>query len=164
MGGLLVGRRSLRAPDQRFEGCLGGGVAGAQSQGAPRSSRRAPEGAREAAVLGWPPGTLAAFFWPPVAWACMGPKFAQPDFPVMLLLIIKHLARELRSAKTTSCREDGKRLGELFRLDAKAEGETVAIGGWLSQNGRSSKEATWFAVTITRANAPLAFARGRPSE
>ena len=47
-----------------------------------------------------------------------------------------------------------------FRLDAKAEGENVAIGGWRCRQGRPTRESEWFAVTLNRRNAPWAFARG----
>merc|ERR1739841_443994 len=53
-------------------------------------------------------------------------------------------------------------MGELFRLDAKAEGQYVAIGGWLCASGIATRDAPWFAVKLTRANAPWAFARGEP--
>ena len=51
-------------------------------------------------------------------------------------------------------------LGEVFRLDAKAEGEELAIGGWRCSDAKKTKEATWFAVRLNRRNAPWAFARG----
>ena len=51
-------------------------------------------------------------------------------------------------------------LGEVFRLDAKAEGETVAIGGWRCRGTDRAKEAPWFAVSLTRRNAPWDFQKG----
>ena len=47
-------------------------------------------------------------------------------------------------------------------MDAKAEGEKVVIGGWLSQGGRKTRDAPWFSLELTRATAPWAFARGEP--
>ena len=38
-------------------------------------------------------------------------------------------------------RSKAKHLGEVFRLDAKAEGENVAIGGWRCREGRPTREA-----------------------
>ena len=58
------------------------------------------------------------------------------------------------------CCSRTKDLGEVFRLDAKAQGNDVAIGGWRGQQGRPTKEAVWFAVALNRQNAPWAFARG----
>ena len=51
-------------------------------------------------------------------------------------------------------------LGEVFRLDAKAEGEEVAIGGWRCRGAASTREAAWFSVRLNRRNAPWSFARG----
>ena len=51
----------------------------------------------------------------------------------MLLLILKFLYDELGRSGMSSCRGSTTDLGELFRLDAKAEGEDAAIGGWLSR-------------------------------
>jgi hypothetical protein len=78
----------------------------------------------------------------------------------MLLLILKYLADELQLGRMSQCRSKSKELGEVFRLDAKAEGENVAIGGWRCRPGRPTREAEWFAVTLNRRNAPWAFARG----
>ena len=80
----------------------------------------------------------------------------------MLLLIMRHIEAELRRSGTAGCRERAKDLGELFRLDAKAEGNAVAIGGWRTANGARAWDAPWFAVDLTRVNAPWAFARGEP--
>ena len=50
--------------------------------------------------------------------------------------------------------------GEHFRLDAKAEGEEVAIGGWRSRDVARTREAPWFAVRLNRRNAPWVFGKG----
>ena len=60
------------------------------------------------------------------------------------------------------CQDPSVHLGEVFRMDAKAEGEKIVIGGWrLPPSGRT-QEAPWFSVTLTRATAPWAYARGEP--
>ena len=78
----------------------------------------------------------------------------------MLLLILKFLFDELGRSRMSSCRGSTTDLGELFRLDAKAEGEDVAIGGWLSRGVSRTRDAPWFAVRLNRRNAPWAFSRG----
>ena len=80
----------------------------------------------------------------------------------MLLILSEFLAGQLEGSHMTGCREASKDKGELFRLDAKAEGHEVAIGGWLCSEGRPTKEAPWFAVKLTKKTAPWAFARGEP--
>ena len=48
------------------------------------------------------------------------------------------------------------------RVDAKSEGNRVAIGGWLSHGGRPARQAPWFSLVLTRVTAPWAFHRGEP--
>jgi hypothetical protein len=99
---------------------------------------------------------------PLFAWSSTGPRRMRPRLPPMLLILMGFLASQLESSHMTGCREDAKDKGELFRLDAKAEGQEVAIGGWLCAEGCSTKDAPWFAVKLTRQNAAWAFARGEP--
>ena len=60
----------------------------------------------------------------------------------------------------TPCGVDELDMGEAFRLDAKAAGDTVAIGGWRCRGARKTKEASWFAISLNRRNAPWAFTKG----
>ena len=80
----------------------------------------------------------------------------------MILLIMQFLAEQLGGGRTAGCRESSKDHGEVFRLDAKAQGNEVAIGGWLSLGGRATRDAAWFAVRLNQRTAPWAFARGEP--
>ena len=58
------------------------------------------------------------------------------------------------------CPRRAKDVEEVFRLDAKAEGEEVAIGGWRCLGVSKTQDASWFAVRLNRRNAPWAFQRG----
>ena len=80
----------------------------------------------------------------------------------MLVIILEFLAEQLGNQHMTGCREATKDLGEIFRLDAKAAGTDVAVGGWVSRGRQTTQEAKWFAVRLNRNNAPWAFARGEP--
>ena len=60
------------------------------------------------------------------------------------------------------CEARAEHLGEVFRLDAKAEGDKVVIGGWRVPASGWACEAEWFSLTLTRASAPWAYARGDP--
>ena len=51
-----------------------------------------------------------------------------PLLPAMILLILGDLAVEVKRCHLGWCVSRSKELGEVFRLDAKAEGEEVAIG------------------------------------
>ena len=100
------------------------------------------------------------FLGPLYAWACAGRKWARPRMPVMVLLILKFIGDELRRCRMSECPRRTKDLGEVFRLDAKAEGEEVAIGGWRCLGASRTEDADWFAVRLNRRNAPWAFSRG----
>ena len=72
----------------------------------------------------------------------------------MLLLIMRHLEQTLRGEHMAPCRVEALDQGEVFRLDAKAEGDQVAIGGWLTRGGLRTRDAPWFAVELNRRSAP----------
>ena len=65
----------------------------------------------------------------------------------MILLILKYLCTALSEAHMAPCRVPSMDCGELFRVDAKAEGNQVAIGGWLTQGGCPRPECT---MVLTR--------------
>ena len=100
------------------------------------------------------------FLGPLYRWASAGPRYARPFLPVMIRLLMGFIAKEIGQSRMSKCVDRDRDLGEVFRLDAKAEGEEVAIGGWRSEGGRPTREAAWFAVKLNRRNAPWAFARG----
>merc|ERR1712102_11877 len=53
-------------------------------------------------------------------------------------------------------------LGEAFRADAKAEWQTVVVGGWECLGGSRPGGSRWFSVTLDRKTAPWAFSKGEP--
>ena len=105
---------------------------------------------------------LRPLLGPLYSWASAGPRLRKPKLLAMLLLILEFLADQLEAQRTTGCREPAKDVGEVFRLDAKAAGNEVAIGGWVSRGGTPAGKARWFACKLDQRNAPWAFARGEP--
>ena len=103
---------------------------------------------------------LRPFLGPLYAWASAGHRYARPRLPVMIRLVLEFLARELGEGGMIDCGAAESDLGEVFRLDAKAEGDAVAIGGWRCKDSRNTKEASWFAISLNRRNAPWAFQKG----
>ena len=120
------------------------------------------EGLGRLQFLAGPVEYIRPFLGPLYAWASIGPKYARPRLPVMVLLIMRYLAEELRGNHTMPCEARAEHLGEVFRMDAKAEGEKVVIGGWKVKGDGNTREAEWFSLTLTRATAPWAYARGDP--
>ena len=88
------------------------------------------EGLGRLQFLAGPVEYIRPFLGPLYAWASIGPKYARPKLPVMVMLILRYLAEELRGNHTMPCEAKAKHLGEVFRMDAKAEGEKIVIGGW----------------------------------
>ena len=118
------------------------------------------EGLGRLQFLAGPLEHLRPFLGPLYAWACAGSKWSRPRIPVMLLVSLKYIAGELRRARMAPCRARAANLGEVFRLDAKAEGELVCVGGWTCLPGKPTRECPWFSVRLDRRNAPWAFSRG----
>ena len=75
---------------------------------------------------------LGRLLGPLFATASWGPRHHCPLLPAMLLVILDFLAEQLRGCRSSGFREVAKDHGELVRLDAKAVGCEVAIGGCLS--------------------------------
>jgi hypothetical protein len=77
---------------------------------------------------------------------------------VRLVFIL--LAAAARLDRWVDCRPLREDRGELFRLDAKAEGDNVVVGGWETGRNPDPSTARWFEVTLTRANSSWAFSKG----
>ncbi|MEE3098260.1 MAG: hypothetical protein VX463_00690, partial [Pseudomonadota bacterium] len=117
--------------------------------------------------LGFIAGALqhtAAFLGPAFAWAAACPVHGGTRLPAMVRLVFLWLAEELSARRLTDCR--GIRpphfLGELFRVDAKAQGLTVCLGGWYTGPDPCAKTAAWFSVQLTPETAPWAYEKGPP--
>ena len=52
-----------------------------------------------------------------------------------MLLLMEFLPLKFSTAHAVGCWETPEEMGEVFRLDAKAEGDRVAVGRWLSKDG-----------------------------
>ena len=118
------------------------------------------EGIGRLQFIAGPVEHLRPFLGALYAWCCAGPRHARPSLPDMILLILRFLAVEISRRRTPPCRARSLELGEIFRIDAKAEGEELAIGGWKTCGDGCTSKAQWFAVNVNRRNAPWAFARG----
>ena len=82
-----------------------------------------------------------------------------PEAIAALMLGIRSKIAQLSVRRCRPLRLDS---GEIFRVDAKAEGDCVVFGGWESYGGCPPSEARGFSVVLTKASAPGAFAKGEP--
>lgn len=72
---------------------------------------------------------IRPFLGPIYAWASIGGRFAKPKLPTMILLIMKFIAKELEHRHMMPRAARFEDLGEMIRMDAKAEGDKIVIGG-----------------------------------
>ena len=103
---------------------------------------------------------LRPFLGPLYAWsAAVGPAEAR-TLPKSIKLIFTFVAKAMRqTGRLQPVGMDSETEVEVFRTDARAEGEEVWIGGWaLDSSDRS--ECRWFAERLTRHNASWAFTAG----
>ncbi len=81
--------------------------------------------------------------------------------PIAARATIKLLGILLKSFHVLQCRRCESYLGELFRVDAKAEGDDVVwIGGW--STSPSAMQAKWFSCRVDSGTFPWVFERGQP--
>ena len=72
-------------------------------------------------LLAGPLEYIRPFLGPLYVWASIGPKCVRPTLPVMVLLIMRYLAEELKSNDMMACDAPAENLGELCRFDVKAD-------------------------------------------
>ena len=96
----------------------------------------------------------------------MFPEGGKVCIPPFALEAMKWLHSRLEARRSAPCSRVVVRKEALFRVDAKADGNDVAIGGWKPfylPNGDIVKEKSeWFAFSLSPESAPWAFERGLP--
>ncbi len=85
--------------------------------------------------------------------------------PMYVRLIMRFLAERLQRRRYYPSAANRLR-GDAFRVDAKAEGQAIGVGGWMPERdakGRIRTELSkWFSLTLSPSEAPWAFIRGEP--
>ncbi len=107
------------------------------------------------------------FLGPLFAFLNTRPAGSFADLPLYIITVLCWLHARLKSRRGAQICDAPAVLGSLFRVDAKAEGMSVAIGGWSPVRDESGLIRTdlspWFSITLDEQNAPWAFARGLPA-
>ena len=89
------------------------------------------------------------------------PQRSPVALPVMIRAVLSWIALHMTRRRMVSCRELWPvDVGERFRIDAKAEGDLVVLGGWSLLNGPSTATAKWFCIQLSPAEPPLGFRAG----
>eukprot|EP00435_Cladocopium_sp_Y103_P059542 s1184_g21.t1 len=84
------------------------------------------------------------------------------EIPVSLRLLLRFFLESVTRNPLRPPKGIPRPGGEIFRVDAKAEGAMVVIGGWETYGGSSPAGCRWFSVRLTRKNAPWVFVKGEP--
>ena len=89
------------------------------------------------------------------------------ELPLFVRMILEWLRSRLKIRRSQVVPIAPANNGAIFRVDAKAEGMAVAIGGWapvLDQHGVIDiKLSKWFSIRLTPEDAPWAFSKGLPA-
>ena len=85
--------------------------------------------------------------------SCLEKPGTFAKFPDAVVVLLEYVANEV-------CRMPMSR--PRFRVDAKAEGELIVVGGWEVGPKAETKTARWFSVVLSRKSAPWAYLKGEP--
>ena len=98
------------------------------------------------------------FLAPMYTWWAKGNEHTTYELPRFVAAVMRHLAGQLARRRHYPCGSGGPTAGEPFRVDAKAEGQEVRIGGWLPTRGANGQldpgASPWFSETLDRRVVP----------
>ena len=89
------------------------------------------------------------------------------SLPLYVVMVLSWLRRRLQARRAMPVAARSVAPTSTMRVDAKAEGLDIALGGWrpvLGPDGRPDKaRSPWYTVRLSPSTAPWAFARGSPA-
>ncbi len=104
------------------------------------------------------------FLSPLYAFVSRHPTGAIRQLPTFARLLLKYLARRIAARRHYPCAIRKSPIAHAPRVDARAAGDQIGIGGWLPMNGADGRISTsaspWFSVTLDRESAPWAYTKG----
>ena len=102
------------------------------------------------------------FLGPLFAWSAMTSQGAFYKFPDAVSVLLEYIRDQVSKEAMCKPRRLANGAREAFRVDAKAEGEKIVIGGWEVIGSNDNEKGRWFAVELNRKNAPWAYLKGEP--
>ncbi len=104
------------------------------------------------------------FLSPLFAFISRHPTGAIRRLPTFVRLLLKYLARRIEARRHYPCAVRRSPIAHAPRVDARATGDQIGIGGWLPMDGADGKISTaaspWFSATLDRRSAPWAYTKG----
>ena len=89
-------------------------------------------------------------------------KAGVAQIPLMVRLILQAFYASIRNSCMIPCSVRHETVGDVFRVDAKAQGNNVVIAGWKTGPTPDPSTADWFALTLTKEEVPFVFMKGEP--
>eukprot|EP00438_Fugacium_kawagutii_P025749 Skav221045 [mRNA] locus=scaffold1448:254439:257677:+ [translate_table: standard] len=102
------------------------------------------------------------FLGPLYAWSTILAPGTFAAFPVAVAILLDFVVDEVKRCPMRRAARVELASTDCFRVDAKAAGEEVVIGGWESYGGKPTHEARWFSIRLSRRVIPWAYAKGEP--
>ena len=88
------------------------------------------------------------------------------ELPPYALAAMAWLRERILARRTLPCKRASSAHRGLFRVDAKADGDEIGLGGWMpscrADGSVDIAASAWFAVSLTPATAPWAYLKGEP--
>ena len=102
------------------------------------------------------------FLGPLFAWSSVLAMGTFARFPDAVSVLLDFVEEEIKKEPMSKPKRLSDEVVEAFRVDAKAEGEKIVIGGWEVNESGLTLDARWFSITLTRKSAPWAYLKGQP--
>jgi hypothetical protein len=102
------------------------------------------------------------FLGPLYAWAASAGPGATLEVTPLVCWVLKWIAEQFEQRVRVKFGKNFVHVGERFRADAKAEGDTIVIGGWELAGSEGTAHSRWFSMRLTREEIPWAYVRGDP--
>ena len=102
------------------------------------------------------------FLAPLFSWASTLAGGTFSKFPDAVVILLEFVKGEVARKPTRGLEPLLNSPNDIFRVDAKAAGEEIVIGGWETWKKVCQKDARWFSFQLTRKTAPWAYLKGDP--
>ena len=102
------------------------------------------------------------FLAPLFSWASTMAPGTFSNFPDAVLILLEFIKEEVTRRPMRPAEPLEKDPIDIFRVDAKAAGEEIVIGGWETGANPDQLRARWFSFSLNRKNAPWAYLKGDP--
>ena len=100
------------------------------------------------------------FLGPLYSWVAAIPPGCSSEIPPMIMWILTWLAEAFERKIRFHFGRPHHHIGERFRADAKAEGDTIVVGGWELAGCEGTSGARWLSLRLARQDIPWAYVRG----